>query len=308
MACHGLSKSSSSVESNSLESSDPPMINKRLASKRTAAQAFPKVFQHSWLREAKCWLCSSKYRRVPIFGPGMTFNVTGSTSSVLSKLLVGAFWAFKLSQPPICQCWTLPHRSAALLQPSKPPATNTRRSSKPATAQPERPTAMVGPEENVMLVASKILGDWETLRTFGQMDKLMGPWKKTGFAVAVCKTWWIVAEGSLYSSRCILYVFFCQDTRYSNDLLYHQSHQKRWYAWKASTKDSTLGYLQRARGWSANITPGRLLPHHWLPKINCKKKHPISDSPWHKSVITHNVTYQHIANTKLVLNWLISDN
>lgn len=222
---------------------------------------------------------SSKYRRVPIFGPGMTFNVTGSTNSVLSKLLVGAFGAFKLSQPPICQCWTLPHPSAALLQPSKPPATNTRRSSKPATAQPERPTAMVGPEENVMLVASKILGDWETWRPFGQMDKLMGPWKKTGFAVAVCKTWWIVAEGSLYSSRCILYVFFCQATRYSNDLLYHQSHQKRWYAWKASTKDSTLGYLQRARGWSANITPGRLLPHHWLPKINCKKKHLISDSP-----------------------------
>ena len=44
-----------------------------------------------------------------------------------------------------------------LLQPSKPPATSTRRSSKAATAQPERPTAMVGPEEKVMLVASKIL-------------------------------------------------------------------------------------------------------------------------------------------------------
>ena len=136
-----------------------------------------------------------------------------------------------------------------------------------------------------------------------------GPWKKTGFAVAVCKTWWIVAEGSLYSSRCILYVFFCQDTRYSNDLLYHQSHQKRWYAWKASTKDSTLGYLQRARGWSANITPGRLLPHHWLPKINCQKKIILYlIPPWHKSVITHNVTYQHHTNTKLVLNLLISDN
>ena len=70
------------------------------------------------------------------------------------------------------------HRSAGLLQPSKPPATNTRRSSKAATAQPERPTAMVGPEENVMLVASKILGDWEALRKFGQMDKLVGPWMK----------------------------------------------------------------------------------------------------------------------------------
>lgn len=116
---------------------------------------------------------STKYRRVPIFGPGMTFNVTGSTSSVLSKLLVGAFGAFKLSQPPICQCWTLPHPSAALLQPSKPPATNTRRSSKPATAQPERPTAMVGPEENVMLVASKILGDWETCV---RLDKWTSSW------------------------------------------------------------------------------------------------------------------------------------
>ena len=36
-----LSKSKSSVESSSLESSEPPMIKSRLASKRTAAQAFP---------------------------------------------------------------------------------------------------------------------------------------------------------------------------------------------------------------------------------------------------------------------------
>lgn len=211
----------------------------------------------------------------------------------------GAFGAFKLFQPPICQCWTLPHPSAALLQPSKPPATNTRRSSKPATAQPERPTAMVGPEENVMLVASKILGDWETCV---RLDKWTSSWalerRPALQQVAVCKTgigsvselltWWIVAEGSLYSSMCILYVFFCQDTPCSNDLLYHQSHQKRWYAWKASTKDSTLGYLQRPRGWSANITPGRL--GFFLLHIDCQRsttkntKNTLSDSLtlWHQ--------------------------
>ncbi len=185
------------------------------------------------------------------------------------------------------------HRSAGLLQPSKPPATNTRRSSKAATAQPERPTAMVGPEENFMLVASKILGDWETHGPLKE-DRLCSRFQFARPEFAVFQNFDRIAfyhdivnscRGKFAFCCVSCTLIFCQDTRCSNDPLYHQSHQKRWYAWKASTKDSTLVYLQRPRRWSANINLNAWDTTHWLPKINCKKtKHLIlSDSltVWH---------------------------
>lgn len=196
----------------------------------------------------------------------------------------GAFGAFKLFQPPICQCWTLPHPSAALLQPSKPPATNTRRSSKPATAQPERPTAMVGPEENVMLVASKILGDWETCV---RLDKWTSSWalerRPALQQVAVCKTgigsvselltWWIVAEGSLYSSMCILYVFLPGHSVLKWSAL-PSKPPKTMIRLEGINKGLHVGVPPKAKGMIRKHhawTPGLLSTTHWLPKINYKK-------------------------------------
>lgn len=238
----------------------------------------------------------------------------------------GAFGAFKLFQPPICQCWTLPHPSAALLQPSKPPATNTRRSSKPATAQPERPTAMVGPEENVMLVASKILGDWETCV---RLDKWTSSWalerRPALQQVAVCKTgigsvselltWWIVAEGSLYSSMCILYVFFARTLRAQmicftikatkNDDTpgRHQQRTPRWGTSKGQGDDPQTSRLDAWASFYYTLTAKDQLQK--TQKIHYLILWHFGTKSMQKYNYTSYITYQHKfnTNTKLVLNW-----